>query len=173
LEKDPDNRLFSRQSRRRLEAEAIRDAMLQISGRLDRALGGSPFRELSTPRRSLYFKTVRSDRTSFNMLFDAADPTAIVDKRIDTTVAPQALFLMNNPFVLEAAEALAQRLAGEDLSDGKEKIRRLYELLYARGATDEEIEVGRSTIGSEGEDGSGWTTYCQVLLCSNEFVYVD
>ncbi|MCA9436559.1 MAG: PSD1 domain-containing protein, partial [Candidatus Omnitrophica bacterium] len=123
IETDPDNRWLSHQNRRRLEAEAIRDAMLQVSGRLDTSLGGPPYSEISTPRKTLYFKTVRSDRTSFNMLFDAADPTAIVTRRIDTTVAPQALFLLNNPFVLETAEAMAKDLLADSSISCRERIR--------------------------------------------------
>ncbi|MCA9418097.1 MAG: DUF1553 domain-containing protein, partial [Candidatus Omnitrophica bacterium] len=174
IETDPDNRWLSHQNRRRLEAEAIRDAMLQVSGRLDTSLGGPPYSEISTPRKTLYFKTVRSDRTSFNMLFDAADPTAIVSRRIDTTVAPQALFLLNNPFVLETAEAMAKDLLANASISGEERIRGIYQKLYSRPPTDQELKIGESfTSKGEAEALKSWTEYCQILLCANEFVYVD
>src|SRR5437763_15978962 len=78
LNADPGNRLFGRMNRRRLEAEALRDALLAVAGRLDPAMGGPAYRDLATPRRTLYLMTIRSDRSSFGPLFDAADSTAIV-----------------------------------------------------------------------------------------------
>ena len=104
---DPENLLLGRMNRQRLEAEPLRDAMLATAGRLDETMGGTSTRDLSTRRRSLYLMTIRSDRTGYRMLFDATDPTAIADSRNDSTVAPQALFLMNNPFVIEQASHLA------------------------------------------------------------------
>ena len=97
---DPGNQLFGRMNRRRLEAEAIRDSLLAVSGQLDRTMGGPAVRDFANTRRTLYLMTIRSDRSSFGPLFDAADSTAIVDKRTVSTVAPQALFLLNNPFVI-------------------------------------------------------------------------
>jgi hypothetical protein len=174
LEVDPDNLWLSRQNRRRLEAESLRDAMLKVTGKLDPTLGGPPFRDLNTPRRTLYFKTVRSDRTSFNMLFDGADPTAIVDRRIATTVAPQALFLLNNPFVLEMAEALAQSILAQEESDPQSGIAALYLRLYSRPVDERERDIGLSVLSDTGKDPlENWRGYCQVLMCANEFLYVD
>src|SRR4029079_16076490 len=73
------------------------------------SLGGPPPRELQSPRRTIYLMTIRSDRATLRSLFDAADSTAIVDKRNVSTVAPQALFMLNNPFVQQQAQQLAQR----------------------------------------------------------------
>lgn len=175
FDKDGDNRLFARMNRRRLEAESIRDSLLFVSGRLDPALGGPPFIDLAVNRRTLYFKTVRSDRTSFNMLFDAADPTAIVDERNEATVAPQALFLLNHPFALDAAKSLADRILGDDgLKTDADRISALYETLYARPVTDREREIGLEAVSVGGSDPKElWTAYCQVLLCANEFIYID
>jgi hypothetical protein len=170
LAADPDNELFGRMNRQRLEAEPFRDALLAVSGSLDEQLGGPAFRELNVPRRTLYLMTIRSDRSNFRMLFDAADPTGIVDQRNDSTVAPQALFLMNNPFVLDRARALADRVMKEGLPDDRAKIDWLYRLLYSRPASDREADIGMSVIRAGGES---WQRYCQVLLCANEFVYVD
>src|SRR4029077_7373668 len=99
LKADPDNRLFGRMNRRRLEAEAIRDNLLATAGRLQCTLGGPATRDFTAPRRTLYLLTVRSDRSGFRPLFDVADSTALVDTRTVSTVAPQALFLLNNPFI--------------------------------------------------------------------------
>ncbi len=175
---DPENLLFARMSRLRLEAEPLRDAMLAVSGKLDKSVGGVPFRDLVTPRRTIYFRTVRSDRTSYTMLFDAADPTAIIDTRTESTVAPQALFLINNPFVIEQARALADRALAFTAAGDVERIAKLYELLFARPASDEEARIGERLLAvareaHEGDEVLSWQQYCQILLCSNEFTFVD
>src|SRR5262249_35195403 len=79
---DPDNRLFGRMNGRRLEAEAIRDSLLAVAGRLDARRRGPAVRDFSSPRRTLYLMTIRSDRSGFRPLFDVADSTAPVEKRL-------------------------------------------------------------------------------------------
>jgi hypothetical protein len=117
--------------------------------------------------------TVRSDRANYRMLFDAPDPTGIADHRIDSTVAPQALFLMNSPFVLEKAKALAARIRLE-AADELTGIDRVYRLLYSRPPTAAEIRIGSKLLQQAGgSTPAAWEQYCQVLLCANEFVYVD
>ncbi len=171
LKADPDNRLFGRMNRRRLEAEEVRDNLLAVSGRLDPSLGGKATRDFNSPRRTLYQMTVRSDRSGFGPLFDVADPTAPADHRNVSTVAPQALFLMNHPFAKEQAKALAQRIAAGKGSDA-EKVGRAYVLLYGRPPTAEEVQIGLDLLGPAANEAA-WAEYCQVLLCANEFVYVD
>jgi hypothetical protein len=115
--------------------------------------------------------TIRSIRSDYRALFDAADASAIVEKRNDSIVAPQALFLMNHPFVLERAKQLAERVAKEATGDEAAKIDWLYRTLFARPAGAQEIEIGKKLVQSATE--AGWQAYCQVLLCANEFMYVD
>jgi hypothetical protein len=167
---DPDNELLGRMNRQRLEAEPFRDAMLAVGAALHETMGGPAFRDMAMPRRTLYLMTIRSDRSNYRMLFDAADPTGIVDQRIDSTVAPQALFLMNDPFVADRAKTLAERVAKQGLADDKSKIDWLYHLLYARPATDRETLIGLAMLRGSAD---AWPRYCQMLLCANEFVYVD
>jgi hypothetical protein len=167
---DPDNHLFGRMSRRRLEAEALRDAVLAVSGRLDRTMGGPGARDFATPRRTLYLMTIRSDRAGFGPLFDVADPTAPVDKRTISTVAPQALFLLNNSFLLEQTRVLAKRIVAAEKTD-RGRIEWSYALLYGHPPSSEEVRIGLDFLRRAGE--SGWEEYCQVLLCANEFCYVD
>jgi hypothetical protein len=171
LKADPDNRLFGRMNRHRLEAEAIRDSLLAVSGRLDPSLGGKATRDFNSPRRTLYQMTVRSDRSGFGPLFDVADSTAPADHRNVSTVAPQALFLMNHPFAKEEAKALAHRISSGK-GDDAQKIGRAYVLLYGRPATAEEEKIGLALLGPAANE-TAWAEYCQVLLCANEFVYVD
>ncbi len=173
---DPENRLFGRMNRRRLEAEAIRDGVLAVAGRLEARRGGPAFAELSVPRRTLYLMSVRTGPTSsasdFGRLFDRADPGSIVGQRGQSIVAPQALFFLNDPFVSDQARALAARLAREEPGGGESRIRRLYLLALARPPSHAEIDLGRQLLAPDG-DIDPWERYCQVVLSSNEFIYID
>jgi hypothetical protein len=173
LAADPDNRLLGRMNRRRLEAEAVRDSLLAAAGRLDRTMRGPATRSFAAPRRTLYLMTIRSDRSGFGPLFDSADSTAPVDQRTVSTVAPQALFLLNNPFALGQARALARRVTAS--GDDRARIRQAYALLYGRPPLEEEVAVGLDLLaaGRGRTSERAWEEYCQVLLCANEFVYVD
>ncbi len=132
LQPDPDNRLFGRMNRQRLEAEAVRDNLLAVAGRLDFTMGGKATRDFNSPRRSLYQMTIRSDRSGFGPLFDMADSDAPVATRTVSTVAPQALFLLNHPFVLRLKTELAQRILQDQRKpDDKPRIIHAYELLYS------------------------------------------
>ena len=170
LAKDPDNRLLSRAPRRRLEAEALRDSLLAVTGKLDRTPGGIAFRDFNTPRRTVYSMTIRSDRTGYGPLFDSADPTNSVERRTVSTVAPQALFLLNSPFALEQAVALGVRLKALPGTD-KDRINAAYLLLYAREPSVKEVQLGLRFLASG--NPSAWEAYAQALLCANEFCYVD
>jgi hypothetical protein len=175
LAQDSDNRWLGRFLARRLEAEAIRDAMLFVAGRLDPAPGGPAAADLNTARRSLYVQTARWDRGSFAILFDAANPDASVERRDVSTVAPQALFLLNHDFVRTQADRLAARLAREAPADETGRLQYAYQLLFARSASPEEVAIGRDFLARAGQPGaeSAWRDLAHVLLCSNEFIYVD
>ena len=168
---DAENKLLSHQHRRRLTAEELRDAMLYVAGRLDLSLGGKSSPDLLAPRRTLYLTTIRSDRTGFQTLFDGADPTAIVEKRTEATVAPQSLFLLNHPFTLAQAAALSDA-AAKAVPDPKERIRWLWECVFQRQPTPADLALANHALG-EAPDAGRWTAFCQMLFCSNEFTYVD
>ena len=174
LAADPGNRLLGRMPRQRLEAEAIRDACLAVSGRLETTPGGPAFSELMTPRRSLYLMATRTGAktTGFGALFDGADCGAIVEARKVSTVAPQALFLLNDPFILDLADALAARVAlDRPEGDFQSRLERLHALLFGRLPTDEERTLAGQFLAESGSDG--WDRLCHLLLCSNEFIHVD
>ncbi len=166
---DPENRLVGRMSRRRLEAEALRDAMLAVSGKLDPALGGPAVTSLASPRRTLYLMTIRSDRSSFGPLFDAADPAALIDQRSQSIVAPQALFLLNDPTAIAWTRDLADAVLARPGLDDRGRIAWLHRRLYARPPTREEEALGLRMIAESGS----WFEYAQVLVCANEFLFVD
>ena len=112
----------------------VRDAMLFVSGRLDRTPGGPAADDLDTPRRSLYVQTARWDRSSFAMLFDAANPDASTEKRTVSTVAPQALCSSTIRSCSRQARHLAERLVREVPGDDNARIERAYQLLFGRPA---------------------------------------
>ena len=149
LARDPENRLFGRMNRRRLDAEAIRDSLLAVAGRLDASPGGPAFADLAVPRRTLYLQSVRTgpSSTDFGRLFDRADPGSIVAVRGESVVAPQALFFLNDPFVSETARALAARVAREEPGATEARIRRLYALVLGRPPAPAELEPRPATPG--------------------------
>jgi hypothetical protein len=183
---DPDNRLFGRMNRSRLESEALRDNLLAISGTLDATAGGPAYRDFNTPRRTVYLMTIRSDRSGFGPLFDAADSTATMDHRTNSNVAPQALFLMNNPFALAQAKLLAARITAAGTDDAT-RIVYAYRLLYARPPSSAEIKIGLAYLDrmrrKPQDKGAAmqkvaagdlaWEAYSQILLCANEFLFID
>ncbi len=175
LAADPENRLLWRANRRKLEAEALRDSLFAVAGRLDLTTGGPGFQEVTLPRRTLYLMAVRTGAKTaeFGSLFDAADCSAVVERRTESIVAPQALFLMNDPLVSELAKALGNRVARE-VPDGndRERIRRVYEITLGRLPAEPEIEVGLQLLGDKTQTDV-WTGYCRVLLSTNEFMFVD
>lgn len=167
---DPDNRLFWRMNRRRLDAEALRDSILFAAGTLDERLGG-PSVDLATDatRRTIYGKVSRFKLEETLALFDFPSPGQTSEKRNVTNVPPQRLFYLNSDLVWNEAAQLAQHLKTAQ-PDETARIRTLYTRLFARPATDAEIELARSFVS--GSDRR-WTEYVQVLLSSNEFSFVD
>jgi hypothetical protein len=170
---DPDNLLLGYMNRHRLESESIRDNLLSATAELDPTLFGPSIRDLNTKRRTLYVTTIRSDRATYQSLFDCADPNVVVEKRITSTVAPQSLFLLNNDFVMTRAAELAKRATHEVPKSDRDRITWLYELLYSRPATNREIKLALNSFDKSQPTDVQWQQYCQVLLCANEFVYID
>ena len=171
---DPENRLLGRMSRHRLDAEAIRDSLLAVAGRLETTSGGPAFLELGVPRRTLYLSSARTGASTsdFGRLFDRADPGSIVDRRGQSIVAPQALFFMNDPFVGDLSRALSARVTREESGDARARIGRLYALVLGRAPTPAEADLGLRLLAPDGEVDP-WERYALILLGTNEFLYVD
>jgi len=176
--RDVDNRLLAHQNRQRLDFEALRDALLWASGRLNATVGGAPVDITAAPfsrRRSVYGFIDRQNLPGLFRAFDFASPDTSTPQRHVTTVPQQALFLMNGPFVVEQARALAARSDVVARAEGAERISYLYRLLYGRAPDPDEVALGRRFVESAGtEKGlAPWEKYCQVLLLANEFAFVD
>ena len=160
--------------RRRLEAEAIRDSLLAVAGQLDATRGGPAFADIAVPRRSIYLQSVRTgiNTSDFGRLFDRADPGSIVAQRGESVVAPQALFFLNDPFVNQMARGLAGRVMREGFASQQARIGRLYALALGRPPSTPEVELGMRLLSSDsGVDP--WERYCHLILCQNEFLYID
>ncbi len=184
---DADNRWLWHKTPRRLEAEVLRDAVLAVSGRLNPRMGGPSFRDVDinvqadnavyttcdsfTPtvnRRTIYRTVVRSATPTLLETLDCADPTVSTPSRTVTTTPLQALSLLNNPFMHEAAAALAERamhLAGDDRN---RQIEQIYRLALQRKPTTAELASARPYVAE-----FGLADFCLALFNSNEFVYID
>ena len=198
---DPDNTLLWKMPHRRLEAEPFRDALLFVSGRLDLTIGGTLLRtrnhdyvtndqsgngaNYNAPRRSLYLPIIRNALYDMFQAFDYGDPSMVNVKRSTTTVAPQALFLMNSPFVIEQARYFAESLRGQGQLQDTDRIRAAYQRAFGRRPSSAETRKALSYIvaysgrlpasiaDSAKRTELAWTSFCQVLLASNEFIYVN
>ncbi|MCI0463358.1 MAG: DUF1553 domain-containing protein, partial [Gemmataceae bacterium] len=185
LRKDPDNRLFARMNRLRLEGEVIRDALLAVSGKLNRTMGGpGVFPPLPADagtvkawpvslkgedhvRRSVYVFARRNLRFAFLEAFDLPDSNLSCPKRERSTTAMQALVLLNAREAHEAAKALAARLTREARNE-EERVALAYRLTLGRLPTMPERELAREFLAS-----SPLTELCRALFNVNEFVYLD
>ncbi len=177
---DPDNKFLWRKSPQRLEAEVIRDSLLSVAGQLDRRMFGAGSLDPNMKRRSVYFFMKRSQLIPMMTLFDAPDGTVGIEARTNTTIAPQALLLMNNPVVRTASRAFAGRLAGMSDADA---VKAGYSIAVGRQPATQELAdsvaflaAQRSAYQAEKKADAvelALLDFCQVLLGLNEFVYVD
>jgi hypothetical protein len=176
---DPENRLLWKMNRQRLDFEELRDAILAVSGRLDRKMGGRAVEIVEPPftnRRTVYGFIDRQNLPGLFRTFDFASPDTSTPQRYTTTVPPQALFLMNSPFVLQQAKRFASRPDVAWLSTAEKSIDRMHRLAYGRPAEPDEIELGLRFLAAAKEVKAKLTPreqYAQVLLLANEFAFVD
>jgi hypothetical protein len=178
---DPENRLFARANRRRLDAECLRDTILAVSGKLTSDKGGPGFPanlasdygfKQTATCRSVYLPVFRNALPEMFEVFDFADPSTVTGRRNASTVAPQALFMMNNPFVLEQARHAAARLLKEQLADDDARITRAYRLALGRAPTEgERALAARFLRGRAAEDG--WASLFHALFASADFRYLE
>ncbi len=140
--RDPDNLLLGRMNRRRLDFEALRDSLLAVAGTLDAIVGGKPADLMSQPfseRRTLYGLVERQNLPGLFRTFDFASPDIHNPQRFITTVPQQALFLLNSPFVIQQAQALAARPEVQSQADPRQRAVALYRLALGRGPSESEL----------------------------------
>lgn len=192
---DPGNRLSWKFRIQRLEAEQLRDSILAVSGRLDRKLGGKtvPLRnrqfvfnhtsvdhtKYESLRRATYLPVIRNNIYTLFEQFDFPDPTMPTGNRNSTTVAPQALLLLNSDLVMDSADAFAKQLmsamSGDSDSTSRERVQLAYEFAFARKPTQAETDRAVRFISSASQSEQAaevWSLFCQSLFASNEFIYI-
>ena len=200
-EVDPENRLLWRMNRRRLEAEAVRDSILAVCGKLDYEMGGSLLgvenrkyvtstrnvdpKIYQTNRRSVYLPIVRSALYEVLQAFDFADPSVLSGDRTHTTVAPQALFMMNSDFIMKHTNDFAEQVIHETHLDPSAKVNLIYERTFSRPATAKETaralnylnqyrqDLKSIEMPDEEKEKRTWQSLCRILIASNEFLFVD
>ncbi|RFC46373.1 MAG: Protein of unknown function (DUF1553)/Planctomycete cytochrome C [Verrucomicrobia bacterium] len=186
--KDSGNRLLWKQNRRKLEAEALRDAVLSASGKLDVSMGGSGWQDFiveqpahsphyrydlhdpldaKTYRRSIYRFIVRSQTQPWMTSLDCADPSMRVDRRNESLSPLQALALLNNGFLLTQAEALSARAQSERAAPAEQLIR-AFRLALSRVPSETELEELSAYMAR-----NGLAQTCRIILNLNEFLFVD
>jgi hypothetical protein len=197
---DPDNRLLWRQRPRRLQAEAVRDAILTVGAGLDRTLFGpavfpyipreaalsatrSPWQNTSkdspdTWRRSIYVFTKRSVQLPILQAFDRPDGNASIGRRHLTTIVPQALHLINDPFIRTQCDRFAERVAAKAGADRAAQVRLAFEIALARPPEPAELEDSLRFLDvamsqGKGPAGQAFADFCHALVMSNEFLYVE
>ncbi|MEC7564587.1 MAG: DUF1553 domain-containing protein, partial [Planctomycetota bacterium] len=186
LEQDADTRYLWRFPPRRLEAEAIRDSILAVSGALDLRRGGPgfsgfqvemenvrhyfPLEEFGPPqwRRMIYQTKVRQEQDAVFGVFDCPDASQVVAKRSRSTTPLQALNLLNSRFVMQQAEILSARLEVESPKSAAGQVRRAFHLAYTRRPALAEVTAGKALI-----DRFGLPAFCRALLNSNEFLFIQ
>ena len=177
---DPENRLLGRANRRRLDAECLRDAILAVSGALRTEMGGPSFpadlkadygySDIST-RRSVYVPAFRNALPEVFEVFDFADTSMVTGRRNTSTVAPQALYLMNNPFLMDQSRQAARRLRAEPGLDDGARVERAYRLALGRGPTEAERRIAGRFLADGSEER--WALLIQALFGSLDFRYVN
>jgi hypothetical protein len=191
---DPRNTLLHRMNARRLEAEAIRDAILSVSGRLDRAVGGPGVPPHLTDhmtgrgrpttsgpldgdgRRSVYLQVRRNFPNPMFAAFDYPTPFTTIGRRGASNVPAQALVMLNNPFVVQQAERWAKRVCGED-ADPAGRVRRMYAAAFTRPPTAAEVGTATAFVAEQVASGAtepqAWAALAHALLNAKEFVFVE
>ena len=178
LSEDPSNNLLWTRRRQRIEAEVIRDRLLQMSGELDTRMFGAGSLKLTDPRRSVYLTVKRSKLIPFLQLFDAPDAIEGKEMRNETNSAPQSLTLLNSTFVRQMSAKLAKRITADS---HEALVKELYWETFSREPRPEELKylsdfLERQTNMYEGDKAAAdkaKVDLCQLLICSNEFVYID
>ncbi|RPI83498.1 MAG: DUF1553 domain-containing protein, partial [Planctomycetaceae bacterium] len=186
MKHDPENRLLWRAHRRRLDAECLRDALLCVSGELDRYPGGTRIRPATVAdydyvdtgfSRSVYVPVFRNALPELFEAFDFPDPSLVVGQRNRSTVAPQALLLLNHPFVRERAAAAARRWLARLPQDDEERLAEAFREALGRPPQDAERELARQTIQEALAESlsleRAWTELAHLLFASLDFRYCD
>ncbi len=148
MKQDPDNRLLWKMTPRRLDAEQIRDAMLAVTGKLDRRVGG-PSVEFKEPRRSVYLKWLRNTKEPLLDVFDIPDGFTSSARRNVSTTSTQALFMINSPLMIQQGGNFAMLLHQDNKTSDEQKIDRIFRLAFARSPTSKEFQITKAFLAEQ------------------------
>jgi len=167
-QRDPENKLYARMLRRRLDWEAWRDAILTASGQINLTTGGpaAAINDLKNTRRSLYGASDRQDMDPMLRLHDVPDPGAHNPWRTETITPLQGLFALNSPFMQHHADALGKWAMAHDVTV-------VYARLFQRQPTQREEQAAKVFFTGHEHDEAAWSQYAQALLAGNEMLFVD
>jgi hypothetical protein len=176
-EVDPGNELLSHFRVRRLEAEAVRDSLLSISGQLSAQMYGPPEPISDRSRRSIYLAVRRTNLSPFLAIFDAPKPFSTLGRRDATNVPAQSLALLNDPFVIDLAGKWAnEALAGAPDASREVRIGRMFESAFARPPRPDELTSVENYLDARAKDGApldrAWQDLAQSLFNLKEFLYL-
>jgi hypothetical protein len=173
--RDPENRLYARASRRRLDFEAWRDSMLAVNGIIDQKMGGPsmalPLEE--NHRRTLYGTVYRDEMDAMLRIHDVPDPASHSPARMETITPLQSLFALNGPFMQQQADALGRLLQSDAKRSVTERVNQAYVLLFQRAPGAKELALATQFFSGHETDAAVWSEYAQALLSSNEFLFLD
>ncbi|MDX1948096.1 MAG: DUF1553 domain-containing protein, partial [Pirellulaceae bacterium] len=173
-QKDPLNKFVARMTVRRLSAEQVRDAAVAITGELDTRMAGPGGDSGKTARRAVYLKVQRNSRDATLDVFDVPDGLASMPVRNITTTPTQSLFMINGPWMMLRAKALARRLESNSSATLDERVATAYRLAYGRVPRPDEAAAVRQFLQASDTGGNAaLVDFCHVLLNSSEFLYVD
>lgn len=167
-QRDPENKLYSRMLRRRLDWESWRDSILTASGQIDLKIGG-PATSISAPanhRRSLYGAADRQDMDPMLRIHDVPDPASHNPWRTETITPLQGLFALNSPFIQQQSDVLGKWAM-------QHRVEEVYARLYGRAPSTREAEVAKAFVSGREKDAAVWAQYAQALLAGNEMLFVD
>lgn len=188
-ERDPENRLWRRQNRRRLDAEPIRDSILFVGGELDLAVGNKAAKT-DSKRRAVYLQVNRSALYEMFSTFDYVEPATHIEQRPTTVIPQQSLFMMNSPMVMQQAENFAKQLLQEDTKDTsdqtRDRITSAFERSFSRRPLEQEVRRAEQFLSAAEAELSAvddfdhrerqlqaWSALCRTLIAANEFIYVE
>lgn len=195
IDADPENRLFARAELRRLEAESIRDSLMAVSDSLDEQIGGSLMKvknrayffdhtskdltDYTSQRRSIYLPIVRNNVYDMFQLLDYPDAAVPTGDRSTTTVAPQALLMMNSDFVLNCSADFAKLLLQNPMANDESRVNDAYLRAYGRPPSADELTQSldylrkvQQVVSADDAKQQAWRSLCHVILSANEFLYV-
>lgn len=180
-EVDPENKLYARAHLRPLDVEALRDAILTLSGELEMEGGGPSLPKgfktefgykFKTMRRSVYVPVFRNSGYEMFTVFDFANPNFTIGKRSKSTIPTQALFLTNSEFIHQRSAAAADKFLAKDAASDEERVELAFRHAIGRAPSESELSLAINFLAESGHDAEAWAALSRTLFASVDFRYL-